>query len=176
MCIIVWYTTQDKEINRLICWPSYFRGEEWKRFICTLQISRDFTPRLATKNVNLCRSIGTHDVAGRRLATSWVHYTTSCNVLGQNSKNVPSNETDRVQAVSPTFLVPSILNTYPQPRTLVQPNTHPQSEPPPGGGWSEMSMGTRIIDLWLPQVCVANNVAKYGEWYQQLLAFNEYSD
>ena len=68
-------------------------------------------------------------------------------VLGQNSKNVPSNKTDQVQAVSPTFLVPSILNTYPQPRTLVQPNTHPQSEPPPGGGWSEMSMGTRIIDL-----------------------------
>jgi hypothetical protein len=52
-------------------------------------------------------------------------------VLGQNYKNVPSNETAEVRAVSPTFSVPSVSNTYPQTRTLVQPNTHLQPEPPP---------------------------------------------
>jgi len=52
-------------------------------------------------------------------------------ILGQNSKNVPSDETAQVQAVSPIFSVPPVSNTYPQTRTLVQPNTRPQPEPPP---------------------------------------------
>lgn len=59
-------------------------------------------------------------------------------VLGQNSKNVPSNETATkgcinipVQAVSLTLSVPSVLNTYPQTRILDQHNTCPQPEPPP---------------------------------------------
>ena len=59
-------------------------------------------------------------------------------VLGQNSKNVPSNETATkgcinipVQAVSPTLSVPSVSNSYPQTRTLVQCNTCPQPESPP---------------------------------------------
>jgi hypothetical protein len=60
-------------------------------------------------------------------------------VLGQNSKNVPSNETDTksninvpMQAVSPTELsVSSVSNTYPRTKTLIQCNTCPQPHPPP---------------------------------------------
>ena len=59
-------------------------------------------------------------------------------VLGQNSKNVPSNETTTkgyinipVQAVFPTLPVPSVSNTHPQIKLVVQHNTRPQPQPPP---------------------------------------------